>query len=211
LGGFPCICGIKPPYPGLNRPLDCNNLRRTPIARRPLSAQPAKKPKGPRINRDITADNVLLILADGEKRGTVPLSEALAAARDAGLDLVEVAPGLTPVCKVLDYGKMRFENQKKKAANRKNQRTQALKEIKMRPNIDVHDYGVKTKAMRKFFDRGDKVKVTVRFRGREMAHMDRGMDLLARVKEDFMEDCKVEFEPKTEGRLMTMVLAPKNN
>jgi translation initiation factor IF-3 len=150
-------------------------------------------------------------LADGEKKGLVPLSEALAAAREAGLDLVEVAPGLKPVCKVLDYGKMRFENQKKKAANRKNQRTQALKEIKMRPNIDVHDYGVKTKAMRKFFDRGDKVKVTVRFRGREMAHMDRGMDLLARVKEDFLEDCKVEFEPKTEGRLMTMVLAPKNN
>ena len=81
----------------------------------------------------------------------------------------------------------------------------------MRPNIDTHDYEVKTKAMRKFFDRGDKVKVTVRFRGREMAHMDRGMDLLARVKEDFADDCKVEFEPKTEGRLMTMVLAPKNN
>ena len=126
------------------------------------------------------------------------------------LDLVEVAPGQTPVCKVLDYGKMRFENQKKKAANRKNQRTQSLKEIKMRPNIDTHDYEVKTKAMRKFFDRGDKVKVTVRFRGREMAHMDRGMDLLQRVKEDFEEDVKVEFEPKTEGRMMTMVLAPKS-
>lgn len=109
----------------------------------------------------------------------------------------------------MDYGKLRFENQKKKAANRKNQRTQTLKEIKMRPNIDVHDYGVKTKAMTKFFDRGDKVKVTVRFRGREMAHMDRGMDLLARVKEDFAETAKVEFEPKTEGRMMTMVLAPR--
>jgi len=140
----------------------------------------------------------------------VPLNEALSAANAAGLDLVEVAPGQTPVCKVLDYGKMRFENQKKKAANRKNQRTQSLKEIKMRPNIDTHDYEVKTKAMRKFFDRGDKVKVTVRFRGREMAHMDRGMDLLQRVKEDFEEDVKVEFEPKTEGRMMTMVLAPKN-
>jgi len=140
----------------------------------------------------------------------VPLNEALSSANAAGLDLVEVAPGQTPVCKVLDYGKMRFENQKKKAANRKNQRTQSLKEIKMRPNIDTHDYEVKTKAMRKFFDRGDKVKVTVRFRGREMAHMDRGMDLLQRVKEDFEEDVKVEFEPKTEGRMMTMVLAPKN-
>ncbi len=140
----------------------------------------------------------------------MPLNEALSSANAAGLDLVEVAPGQTPVCKVLDYGKMRFENQKKKAANRKNQRTQSLKEIKMRPNIDTHDYEVKTKAMRKFFDRGDKVKVTVRFRGREMAHMDRGMDLLQRVKEDFEEDVKVEFEPKTEGRMMTMVLAPKN-
>lgn len=148
-------------------------------------------------------------MEDGEKRGVVPLEDALAAANAAGLDLVEVAPNETPVCKILDYGKMRFENQKKKAANRKNQRTQALKEIKMRPNIDTHDYETKTKAMNKFFDRGDKVKVTVRFRGREMAHMDRGMDLLARVKEDFAEMAKVEFEPKTEGRMMTMVLAPR--
>ena len=179
------------------------------IARRPLAASPAKKPKGPRINRDITNPKVLLITETGEKKGVVALEEALAAASRAGLDLVEVAPGETPVCKVLDYGKLRFENQKKKAANRKNQRTTTLKEIKMRPNIDVHDYGVKTKAMRKFFDRGDKVKVTIRFRGREMAHMDRGMDLLARIKEDFAEDTKVEFEPKTEGRMMTMVLAPK--
>ncbi|WP_121099556.1 translation initiation factor IF-3 [Litorimonas taeanensis] len=179
------------------------------MARRPLAAAPAKKPKGPRINRDITSPKVLLITETGEKRGVVSLEEALAAASAAGLDLVEVAPGETPVTKVLDYGKLRFENQKKKAANRKNQRTQTLKEIKMRPNIDVHDYGVKTKAMTKFFDRGDKVKVTVRFRGREMAHMDRGMDLLARVKEDFAETAKVEFEPKTEGRMMTMVLAPR--
>ena len=113
------------------------------------------------------------------------------------------------MCKVLDYGKLRFENQKKKAANRKSQRTQSIKEIKMRPNIDTHDYMVKTKAMSKFFDRGDKVKVTIRFRGREMAHMDRGMTLLQRVKVDFEDIAKVEFEPKTEGRMMTMVLAPK--
>jgi len=126
-----------------------------------------------------------LITETGEKKGVVSIDEALAAARGA------------------------VENQKKKAANRKNQRTTTLKEIKMRPNIDVHDYEVKTKAMTKFFDRGDKVKVTIRFRGREMAHMDRGTDLLARVKEDFEEIAKVEFEPKTEGRMMTMVLAPK--
>ena len=127
----------------------------------------------------------------------------------AGLDLVEVAPGDTPVTKILDYGKMRFEAQKKKAANRKSQRTSALKEIKMRPNIDTHDYMVKTKKMTEFFERGDKVKVTVRFRGREMAHMDRGADLLNRVKEDFEELAKVEFAPKTEGRLMVMVMAPR--
>ena len=124
--------------------------------------------------------------------------------------MVEVAPDpKTPVVKILDYGKVRFENQKKKAAARKRQKTQDVKEIKMRPNIDTHDYMVKAKAMTKFFDRGDKVKVTIRFRGREMAHMDRGTNLLNRVKEDFEEIAKVEFEPKTEGRMMTMVLAPK--
>lgn len=134
----------------------------------------------------------------------------MSAARAAGLDLVEVAPNpKNPVVKILDYGKLRFEEQKKKAASRKKQKTQEVKEIKLRPNIDTHDYEVKAKAMRRFFDRGDKVKVTVRFRGREMAHMDRGIDLLNRVKEDFKDDVKVEFEPKTEGRLMTMVLAPK--
>jgi len=124
--------------------------------------------------------------------------------------LVEVAPNPeAPVVKILDYGKVRFENQKKKAAARKRQKTQDVKEIKMRPNIDTHDYQVKAKAMTRFFERGDKVKVTIRFRGREMAHMDRGTNLLNRVKEDFEDLAKVEFEPKTEGRLMTMVLAPR--
>lgn len=104
---------------------------------------------------------------------------------------------------------MRFEAQKKKSANKKRAKKQQIKEIKMRPNIDTHDYNVKTKAMQKFFERGDKVKVTIRFRGREMAHMHLGKDLLERVKEDFEDTVKVEFEPKTEGRLMTMVLAPK--
>ncbi len=153
---------------------------------------------------------VLLITETGEKRGKVSIAEALAAARAAGLDLVEVAPNPdAPVVKILDYGKVRFENQKKKAAARKRQKTQDVKEIKMRPNIDTHDYNVKAKAMTRFFERGDKVKVTIRFRGREMAHMDRGTNLLQRVKDDFEEIAKVEFEPKTEGRLMTMVLAPR--
>ena len=180
------------------------------IARRPHAAQAPSRPKGPRINRDIRADFVLLIDETGEKRGRVEIDEALGAASRAGLDLVEVAdnPDL-PVVKIMDYGKVRFENQKKKAAARKRQKTQELKEIKMRPNIDTHDYEVKAKAMQKFFDRGDKVKVTVRFRGREMAHMDRGTNLLARVRDDFEEIAKVEFAPQTEGRMMTMVLAPK--
>ncbi|MEE9272035.1 MAG: translation initiation factor IF-3 [Robiginitomaculum sp.] len=172
--------------------------------------QRPKREKGPRINSEITSPKVLLITETGEKRGVVLLEDALSAARSAGLDLVEVAPSPEmPVCKILDYGKMRFEAQKKKTANKKRQKTQQLKEIKMRPNIDTHDYLVKTKAMTKFFERGDKVKVTIRFRGREMAHMDLGRNLLERVKEDFEETTKVEFHPKTEGRLMTMVLAPK--
>lgn len=135
---------------------------------------------------------------------------ALDAAKEAGLDLVEVAPEASPpVCKILDYGKLRYEEQKKKAAARKKQKSADLKEIKMRPNIDTHDYQVKTKSMHRFFEEGDKVKVTLRFRGREMAHQHLGMELLRKVKEDFDEVAKVELEPKLEGRQMTMVMAPR--
>lgn len=140
----------------------------------------------------------------------MPTAAALEAAREVGLDLVEVAPeGQPPVCKILDYGKLRFEEQKKRAAARKKQRSADLKEIKMRPNIDSHDYQVKTKAMTRFFEQGDKVKVTLRFRGREMAHQHLGMELLNRVKEEFDETAKVELEPQLEGRQMTMVMAPR--
>ena len=140
----------------------------------------------------------------------MPTAAALDAAREAGLDLVEVAPdGKPPVCKVLDYGKLRFEEQKKRAAARKKQKSADLKEIKMRPNIDTHDYEVKAKAITRFFDQGDKVKVTLRFRGREMAHQHLGMELLNKVKEEFDEVAKVELEPKLEGRQMTMVMAPR--
>ena len=128
----------------------------------------------------------------------------------AGLDLVEVSPNTEPpVCKILDFGKLKYQEQKKKTEARKKQRTATVKEIKMRPNIDTHDYEVKTKAMHRFFEEGDKVKVTIRFRGREMAHQDRGMTLLERVKVDFDEVAKVEFEPKLEGRQMIMVMAPR--
>jgi len=140
----------------------------------------------------------------------MPTDAALEAAAEVGLDLVEVSPNANPpVCKIVDYGKLKYQEQKKKAEARKKQKTQDVKEIKMRPNIDVHDYQVKTKAMTRFFEDGDKVKVTLRFRGREMAHQDRGMDVMKRVKEDFSEVAKVELEPKLEGRQMIMVMAPR--
>ena len=140
----------------------------------------------------------------------MPIDAALEAAAEVGLDLVEVSPNANPpVCKIVDYGKLKYQEQKKKAEARKKQKTQDVKEIKMRPNIDIHDYQVKTKAMTRFFEDGDTVKVTLRFRGREMAHQERGMDVMKRVKEDFSEVAKVELEPKLEGRQMIMVMAPR--
>lgn len=137
-------------------------------------------------------------------------SDAIAIAVDAGLDLVEVSPTTTPpVCKILDYGKFKYQQQKKKAEAKKKQKVVEIKEIKMRPNIDDHDYQVKVKAMKRFFEEGDKVKVTLRFRGREMAHQDRGADLLKRVQDDFDEIAKVEQYPKMEGRQIMMVMAPR--
>lgn len=131
-------------------------------------------------------------------------------ARDAGLDLVEVSPNVDPpVCKILDFGKYKFEAQKKANAARKKQKVQGIKELKMRPNIDVHDYDVKLKALHRFIGTGDKVKMTIRFRGREMAHQELGLDVLKRIQEDTAEIAKVESYPKTEGRQMTMVLVPK--
>lgn len=153
---------------------------------------------------------MLLIDENGEKQGVMPLGAALDAAKEAGLDLVEVSVGQeTPVVKILDYGKVRFEERKKKAAARKKQKSSELKEIKVRPNIDKHDYEVKARAMARFFEDGDKVKVTLRFRGREMAHQNLGMELLERMKKDFEESAKVELEPKLEGRQMIMVMAPR--
>jgi translation initiation factor IF-3 len=162
------------------------------------------------VNDEITSPRVLLIDEAGEKQGEMPTSAALEAAQEAGLDLVEVAPNADPpVCKILDFGKLKYAEQKKRAEARRKQKTVEIKEIKMRPNIDIHDYEVKARAMRRFFEEGDKVKVTLRFRGREMAHQERGVVLLNRVKEDFNEVAKVEFEPKLEGRQMTMVMAPR--
>ncbi len=131
-------------------------------------------------------------------------------AKDAGLDLVEVSPNENPpVCKFLDFGKFKFEAQKKASLARKKQKVQDVKEIKIRPGIDVHDYDVKMRAVNKFIGNGDKVKVTMRYRGREMAHQELGMEILMRVQEDTKEIAKVELQPKMEGRQMTMVLVPR--
>jgi translation initiation factor IF-3 len=185
-----------------------NDLRTTTIRRPFKAAAPTKE--GPRSNRDIRVPQVQLIDAEGQNRGVVSINEALILAEDAGMDLVEISPNQTPpVCKITDLGKMKYANQKKAAEARKKQKTIEIKEIKMRPNIDTHDYEVKMKAVRRFFDEGDKVKLTLRFRGREMAHMELGMKLLNRVREEVAEIAKVEAEPKLEGRQMMMVLAPR--
>ena len=153
---------------------------------------------------------VLLIDAEGEKQGEMPIGAALDAAREAGLDLVEVAPNSEPpVCKILDYGKYRFEEQKKKAETRKKAKRVELKEIKVRPNIDDHDYQVKMKAIHRFFEEGDKVKVTLRFRGREMQHQHLGYELIERIRKELEPIAKVEQEARLEGKQMQMVMAPK--
>lgn len=162
------------------------------------------------MNDEIRVNEVQLIADDGTNRGVISINDALELAAEAGLDLVEIAPNSEPpVCKILDYGRFKYQAQKKAAEARKKQKTFEVKEIKMRPNIDTHDYDVKMRAMRRFFDEGDKVKVTLRFRGREMAHQNLGMDLLYRVKDETAEFAKVEYEPKMEGRQMIMVLAPR--
>ena len=158
----------------------------------------------------ITVPKVLVIGADGEKLGVVDTDSALAMAEEVGLDLVEVSPNVSPpVCKILDYGKLKYQEQKKASEARKRQKTVDVKEIKMRPNIDKHDYDVKMRSVTKFIDEGDKVKVTMRFRGREMAHQELGMQVLTRVREEVDEIAKVEASPKLEGRQMMMVLAPR--
>ncbi len=178
------------------------------IARPPLDLNPSRE--GPRINRDIRANEVRLVDENGEQVGIVRVEDALTRAEDVGLDLVEISPTAEPpVCKILDYGKFKYEAQKKKAEARKKQRVIDVKEIKMRPNIDQHDYDVKMRSVRRFLDEGDKVKVTLRFRGRELAHQDLGMRVLERVQGDVEELAKVEAFPKMEGRQMVMVLAPR--
>jgi translation initiation factor IF-3 len=169
-----------------------------------------KDQDGPRVNTEIDANSIRLIDADGEMVGVVSLREGLDMAAEVGLDLVEVSPNADPpVCKILDFGKFKYEIQKKKAEARKKQKVIEVKEVKLRPNIDDNDYEVKMRAMRKFINEGDKVKITLRFRGREMAHQHLGMALLERVKDALDEMAKVEQLPRMEGRQMVMVMAPR--
>ena len=176
-----------------------------------MRAAPVEREKDAhRINDAIRARDVRLIDETGNNVGVVSRIDAIAKAQAVGLDLVEVSPDANPpVCKILDYGKFKYQEQKKQAEARKKQKVVEIKEITMRPNIDDHDYDVKMRAIKRFFEEGDKVKVTLRFRGREMAHQQIGYQVLQRVKADTEPIAKVESEPRMEGRQMVMMLAPR--
>ena len=168
-----------------------------------------KRGKEPRVNREIVADKIRLIGANAEMIGVTSVAEGLRAAEAASLDLVEISPDAEPpVCKLMDYGKFRFAEQKKFQEARKKQKVIQIKEIKLRPGIGQHDLEIKLRAVHKFLEEGDKVKITLRYRGREMAHQEIGMALLMKVREQLADKIKVEHEPKMEGRQVIMVVAP---
>jgi len=173
-----------------------------------MGAPPSQE--GPRVNDQIKVREVRLIDQDGKNHGVVGIEKALTMAVEAGLDLVEVSPDSSPpVCKILDFGKYKYAEQKKANLARKKQKTIEIKEIKIRPGIETHDYEVKMRSIKKFLDEGDKVKVTLRFRGREMAHQELGLAVLKRIEADTAEIAKIEQEAKSEGRQVVMVLGPK--
>ncbi len=168
------------------------------------------KAKGPRINSDITSPQVRLVDEEGEMHGVVELSKAQEMADNVGLDLVELSPNAEPpVCKILDYGKYKYEQQKKANEARKKQKTVDLKEVKLSPRIEKNDYDVKMRNAKRFIEAGNKVKVTMRFRGREMAHQNIGRDIFTKIREELNEIASVELHPKFEGRQMIMILGPK--
>jgi translation initiation factor IF-3 len=180
----------------------------TAIARRPHRSPPTRD-TGPRVNDRIRAPEIRLIGAEGENIGVVSPDRAMALAVEAGLDLVEISPNATPpVAKIMDFGKYKYETQKKESEARKKQKIIEIKEIKFRPNTDTHDYDVKMRSVVKFLEGGDKVKITLRFRGREMAHAELGRKLLERVADDVTEYGKIEAIPRLEGRQMTMMINP---
>ena len=165
--------------------------------------------KGPRVNNKIRASEVQLITDDGDNIGVVPIGEALDRAKEVGLDLIEVAPNAKPpVCKIIDYGKYKYEIQKKASQAKKKQKVITLKELKLRPSTDKHDYDFKMKNAKKFISKGDKVKFTIRFKGRELQHSHLGNDLMTKIKEDMKEVGKVELHPKFDGKQMIMVIQP---
>ena len=178
------------------------------IARRPHNAPP-QRDTGPRVNEKIRGSDIRLIGADGENVGVVSPERAMQMADEAGLDLVEISPNANPpVCKIMDFGKFKYETQKREAEARKKQKIIEIKEVKFRPNTDTNDYDVKMRNVFKFLENGDKVKITLRFRGREMAHQNLGRELLERVAEDTKDAGKVENFPKMEGRQMVMLIGP---
>ncbi|MAI19536.1 MAG: translation initiation factor IF-3 [Rhodobacteraceae bacterium] len=178
------------------------------MARKPHNAPPSRE-TGPRVNDGIQSPEVRLIGAEGENEGVVSPEKALSMAEDVGLDLVEISPNANPpVCKIMDFGKYKYEQQKRESEARKKQKIIEVKEIKFRPGTDIHDYDVKMRSVYKFLGNGDKVKITMRFRGREMAHQELGRELLERVAEDVKDHGKVENIPKLEGRQMTMMIGP---
>ena len=183
--------------------------RRIVAIRRPMRPVAPQK-DGPRSNEDIVSPDVQLIDAEGENKGIVRTRDAIAMAQELGLDLVEISPNAAPpVAKMLDLGRFKYAAQKKAAEARKKQKVIEVKEIQLRPNIDTHDFDTKMKAVTKFLGEGDRVKVTMRFRGREMAHQELGMQLLIKVRDIMEAAAKVESAPRSEGRQMVMVLAPK--
>ncbi|MDO5386642.1 MAG: translation initiation factor IF-3 [Pseudomonadota bacterium] len=173
------------------------------------SNAPVRESDGPRINEDIKVKEVRLIDADGENRGIISIKEALSIAAEAGLDLIEISPQATPpVCKVLDYGKYKYEVQKRKNEAKKNQKVVEIKELKLRPMIDTHDYEVKVKQAKKFLKEGNKVKFTMRYKGRELSANDMGKAVLDRLLEDLEGLCKLDSAPKLEGKQMMMLVSP---
>ena len=174
-----------------------------------LSTKEGDRDLEPRINEDIRSHEVLLIDKEGNKVGIVPLKEALEQAREADLDLVEISPNVKPpVCKILDYGKFRFEKEKKEREARKKQKKIETKEIRLQPGIDSHDYGFKLEHIKNFLAHGDKVKITIRFKGRQMAHTELGRDILLIYKADLVEFGVIDSEPVFEGKSMSMLVAP---
>ncbi|WP_370316265.1 translation initiation factor IF-3 [Sagittula sp.] len=181
------------------------------MARRPHNAPPTRD-TGPRINDRIRAPEIRLIGAEGENVGVVTPQRAMEMAERAGLDLVEISPNATPpVCKIMDFGKFKYEQQKRESEARKKQKIIEIKEIKFRPGTDKHDYDVKMRSVLKFLDEGDKVKVTLRFRGREMAHQELGVQMLQRVEADLGGLAVIEQFPKMDGRQRVMLVAPKRH